>query len=80
MGTASSLLEEALKEKGLQLTDETIFIQHGILKDIPIKLTVTVPEDIVLINPFMMAKILNKIHDENMYIDIIKKKDENVVR
>jgi hypothetical protein len=71
-----SFLEEALAKEGLKLTEDTILIQHGLFKDIPIKLTVNVPVDVILMHPFMFGNLLNSdtLKNSDGYADIIKKK------
>ena len=73
----SNFLEDALAKEGLKLTDEIILIRHSVLKDIPIKLTVNVPHDVILMHPFTMGKILNskELTAVDSHIDIIKNKE-----
>ena len=66
-----SFLEEKLEAAGWGFPDEILLIPHGLLKGIPIRLSVSVPEDTIFLHPFVLAKILE---NGPPIVDIIKKK------
>jgi hypothetical protein len=68
-----SFLEEKLEAEGWGLPDTVLTIQHGLLKDIPIRLSASVPEDTIFLHPFVLGKILAN-GDLNEIVDVIKRK------
>jgi hypothetical protein len=68
----NSFIEQKMQEEKWELGDEHVKFKDGPFAGIKFIQTVAVPEDCILIHPFVFGQILNNSTKADGYIDIIK--------